>query len=325
MAGIKDVAKLAGVGVGTVSRALNDSGYVAPETKKKILAAMAQLDYTPNELARNLFQKKSGIIAVLVPDIAHPFFAELVRCIESELYDSGFKTMVCSTIREQNYEVEYLSMLKRHIVDGIITGVHSLEISEYLNTSQPIVAFDRFLGANIPVVGANHWNGGLLAAEEMIRAGCTSVIQFQGAKNVNSPAHERHISFECRMKEAGIPVFSYELEWNRFEMAYFNSVVRDVYYKHMDADGVFGADLLAIAYMKVALEDGRRIPEEAKVVAYDGTMPTTLVHPTMTAIVQPIDKLAHECSRLMLERIAGDDTLNKRVIVDITLRKGKST
>lgn len=127
------------------------------------------------------------------------------------------------------------------------------------------------------------------------------------------------------MEEAGIPVFSYELEWNRFEIVYFNSVVREVYYKHTDADGVFGADLLAMAYMKTAMEDGKKVPEDLKVVAYDGTMPTTLVHPSVTSIVQPIDKLARECSRLLIDRINGDDTLNKRVIVDITMRKGKST
>lgn len=325
MASIKDVAKLAGVGVGTVSRVLNNSGYVAPDTRDKIVKAMEQLDYTPNELARNLFQKRSGIIAVLVPDISHPFFAELVRCIEIELYEKGFKTMVCSTIREQNYELEYLNMLKRHIVDGVITGVHSLKIDEYLNTDLPIVAFDRILGPNIPVVGANHWNGGLIAAEEMIRAGATSVVQFQGAKAVISPSHDRHISFEQRMKEEGIEVYSYELNWNRFEIAYFNNVIREVFHKHQKADGIFGADLLAMAYMKAAMEEGRKVPEDLKVIAYDGTMPTTVIYPTLTAVVQPIDKLAKECTRMLVEKMEGDKAQNRRVTVEVSLRKGKTT
>ena len=78
MAGIKDVAKRAGVGVGTVSRMLNDSGYVAEETREKIEVAMRELNYTPNELARNLYHKRSGIIAVLVPNVSNPFFTEFV-------------------------------------------------------------------------------------------------------------------------------------------------------------------------------------------------------------------------------------------------------
>lgn len=325
MASMKDVAKLAGVGIGTVSRALNDSGYVAPDTKEKIVLAMEQLDYTPNELARNLFQKRSGIIAVLVPDIAHPFFSELVRCIESELYEKGFKTMVCSTFKEKNYETEYIDMLKRHIVDGVITGVHSLKIDDYLKTNQPIVAFDRFLSPNIPLVGVNHWNGGILAAEELLQAGCTSAVQFQGAKAVNSPAHDRHIAFAKCMKEAGVPIFSYELDWNRFEIEYFNSVVRNVYYEHSEVNGVFGADLLAAAYMRIALAEGKQVPKDLKVVAYDGTMLTKVVYPVITAIAQPMDKLAKECTRLIVKRIEGDKTKDVRVTIDVSLVKGQTT
>jgi len=325
MASIRDVAKHAGVGVGTVSRVLNDSGYVSLETKNKILCAMKELDYTPNELARNLFQKRSGIIAVLVPDIAHPVFAEWVRCIEAELYQIGFKTMVCNTAQEHNYEKEYLNMLKRHIVDGVITAVHSLGIDEYLNPDLSIVSFDRILSSEIPVVAANHWNGGILAAEELIRSGVSSVVQFHAANIINSPSHDRHVSFSQRLTEEGILVYSYELSWNRFEAAYFNSFVRDVYFRHMDADGVFGTDLLAMAYMKVALEEGKKVPEDLRVIAYDGTMPTTISYPTLTAIVQPFDKLAKECIRLLTKRMEGYQILDKRVIVDVSLRRGETT
>ena len=135
MASIKDVAQKAGVGVGTVSRVLNNSGYVSDETREKIEEAMKNLQYTPNELARNLYHKKSGIIAVLVPTVEIPFFAELVHNIEAELYNEGFKIMLCNTDKAHNAELEYLDMLNRHIVDGVITGVHSLDVEEYKNQS----------------------------------------------------------------------------------------------------------------------------------------------------------------------------------------------
>ena len=152
VAGIKDVAKRAGVGVGTVSRVLNGSGYVADETKEKIEIAMRELNYIPNELARNLYRKKSGIIAVLVPNISNPFFAQFVECVDEELYLAGFKMMLCNTKKESNAESEYLDMLNRHIVDGVITGVHSLDVEEYKKIHKPIVALDRYLGEHIPVV-----------------------------------------------------------------------------------------------------------------------------------------------------------------------------
>ena len=152
MASIKDVAQKAGVGVGTVSRVLNNSGYVSDETREKIEEAMKNLQYTPNELARNLYHKKSGIIAVLVPTVEIPFFAELVHNIEAELYNEGFKIMLCNTDKAHNAELEYLDMLNRHIVDGVITGVHSLDVEEYKKIKKPIVAFDRYLGEDIPVL-----------------------------------------------------------------------------------------------------------------------------------------------------------------------------
>ena len=145
MASIRDVAKKANVGPTTVSRVLNNSGYVSDETRQKIEAAMRELDYTPNELARNLFHKKTGIIAVLVPTVAHPFFAEFVEYVEAELYNCGYKTMLCNTVKEENAELEYLDMLNRHIVDGVITGVHSLDVEEYLKIHNRLVDHEIFL------------------------------------------------------------------------------------------------------------------------------------------------------------------------------------
>lgn len=97
MAGIKDVAKKAGVGIGTVSRFLNDSGYVSEESRTKIEKAVQELDYTPNELARQLHRKKTGIIAVLVPNVSNPFFSEFIEYAEAELYKYRFKMMLCNT------------------------------------------------------------------------------------------------------------------------------------------------------------------------------------------------------------------------------------
>ncbi len=98
MASIREVAQEAGVGVGTVSRALNGSGYVSPETRKKIEKAAKKLKYTPNELARNLYHNRTGIVGVIVPDLDHPFFSSLVKHIEMELYGQSYKTMICNTV-----------------------------------------------------------------------------------------------------------------------------------------------------------------------------------------------------------------------------------
>ena len=183
MASIKDVAKEAGVGVGTVSRAINNTGYVSPATRKKIDKAVEKLKYTPNELARNLFRNRSGIVGVIVPDLDHPFFSCLVKNIEMQLYRQGYKTMVCNAVGVSDREREYLDMLERNIVDGIITGSHCLDGEEYVRHEKPIVSIDRDFGPEIPIVGSDHMMGGRMAADLMIRDGRKHVLQICGIWN----------------------------------------------------------------------------------------------------------------------------------------------
>lgn len=325
MAGIKDVARRACVGVGTVSRMLNNSGYVADETREKIEAAMRELNYTPNELARNLYHKRTGIIAVLVPNVSNPFFAEFVDYVEAQLYEAGFKMMLCNTVKASNAELEYLDMLNRHIVDGVITGVHSLDVEEYRKIHKPIVALDRYLGEHIPVVAVDHKEGGRLAAEALIGNGCKKILHFKGSTAVESPYHERHYEFDRIMEQHHIETYSYELEWNRFDSEYYREAVEDVFAKEIDFDGVFAVDWLAIECMNETIRRHRKVPRDVKFVAYDGTFITEIVEPKMTAVVQPIERLARESVRLLMDLIGGKEYKNEQVLLGVQLRKGNTT
>ena len=132
MSNIREVAKLAGVGVATVSRALSGKGYVAPETKKKILDVAEKLDYKPNEIARNLSSQRTGIIGIVVPDIENPFWGKFLKHVEIELYNQGFKALICNTIGISNREQDFVDFLKRKVVDGLIVGSHSLPNEAYV-------------------------------------------------------------------------------------------------------------------------------------------------------------------------------------------------
>lgn len=325
MASIKDVAKKAGVGVATVSRVLNENGYVSEQAKEKVQEAMKELNYTPNEVARQLYRKKVGIVAVLIPDVSQSFYGELTKNIETILFEHGYKTMICDTFKEKNSEQEYLSMLDRHVVDGIITGVHSLKVESYLKIKKPIVAFDRYLGKKIPVVEANHTDGGKRAAEILINCGCKKVLQFQGARIVKSPSHERHVEFERILRENGVEVILEELEWNSHDHEYFEKTTRMAMEKYADVDGVFGTDMLAAYAMKAAIKQGRQVPKDVKIVAYDGTFITEVTTPSMTTIVQPIQLIAQNLVEIICKMIEGETFENYSVKLDIDVREGEST
>ena len=325
MASIKDVAKAAGVGVGTVSRMLNDSGYVSAEAREKIEAAMKELNYTPNELARNLYRKKTGIIAVLVPNVSNPFFAAFIDNVEAELYKAGFKVMLCNTIKDTEAEAEYLDMLNRHIVDGVISGVSALDESVYSKIHKPIVAIDRYLGEDIPVVTVDHLEGGRMAAEALIASGCRKVLHFRGNGLIETPYHDRHYEFQRVMEESGIETCVYDLDWRRMDTPYYVQVVDDVFEKGIVFDGVFGVDRLAIECMNRLLSRQVRIPEDVKIVAYDGTFITELTQPKITSVVQPIEELACESAKLICDLVGGARFKNRQVILKTSLRQGGTT
>lgn len=223
MASIRDVAQKAGVGVGTVSRVINGSGYVAEDTRKKIESAIRELEYTPNELARNLFKNRTGIIGVLVPDLDHPFFYAFTRETEIALYKAGYKVMICNTIGSSNRELDYLNMLDRNMVDGIITGSHTLHVEEYLKRKRTIVSLDQDFGPEIPMVGSDHIYGGRAAAEIILKNKCRKVLHITGVAP-NVATNDRHAIFESILAEHGVEIVDLMMEWNKFDhQAYWDA------------------------------------------------------------------------------------------------------
>ena len=327
MTTIQDVAKHAGVGAATVSRVLSGNGYVKQTTRERVLRSIEELNYTPNEMARNLFHGKSGIVAVIIPELAHPFFSEMVSAIEVELCNLGYQTMVCNTFYEKNYELRYLEMLKRQRVDGIIFGAHtSLAAEMYQELQRPVIGLDRRLADTIPLVAADHVAGGRMAAEELIRSGCRNFAQFGDVDdNVSTPSRHRHYVFRRVVEENGLTCHSYPKQPNYSAYNTYQEAAARLFAEHPDVDGIFGTDLYAAACLQYALSHGIRVPQDVKIVAYDGTHMTRFLDPDMTTICQPIEKLANESVRLITELIKGNEISEREIILPVRLRRGNTT
>lgn len=331
MATIQDVAKHAHVGAATVSRVLSGNGYVKDATRQKVLEAIEALDYTPNEMARNLFYRKTGIIAVIVPEISHPFFAEFINAVEVALCDLGYQTMICNTYYVKNYEQRYLDMLKRRMVDGVIFGSHTVDVSRYQNLDRPFVALDRDLGPTIPCVSSNHAQGGLLAAQELLRCGCRNVLQFGGHQDetgrftVSTPSNMRHTVFAEVLRGHGVTCHAEIMKWNSFDYGYYQEITNAIFDRYPDLDGIFTTDVPILATLKAAKAHGRRVPEDVKLVGYDGVSLMDLITPSITTVVQPITELARECVRLVIDQIQGKQPDQYRIELPVTLRRGDST
>ena len=181
MVGMRDVAKEAGVSLSTVSLVVNKTGYVSDDMRARVKAAMKELNYVPNELARNLYKNRTNLVGVIVPTIRHPFFATLTAHLQRELAAQGLRTMLCSTADAENGEVEYVDMLRRHMMDGIIVCSHTTHPNDYWTSiHRPIVAFDRVLGGGIASIGSDHEQGGRLMAHMLVNTGAHHVVMIGG-------------------------------------------------------------------------------------------------------------------------------------------------
>ena len=325
MATIQDVAHKAGVGAATVSRVLSGKGYVKEETKEKVMEAIRELNYTPNEIARNLYYKRTGIVAVIIPQISHPFFAEFIDKVVVELFAYNYKAMICNTWSEGSYELQYFDMLKRNMVDGIICGTHSITNEEHFDIDRPIVALDHTFGKGIPCVSVDHREGGRLAAMELIQAGCKNVLQFRGTSNVHSPASSRHIVFEEVIRKNGLEYHEIVTDMNDLSQDTAQEVAKEFFEKYSDVDGIFGTDSMVMSVMKLAQERGVDIPGSLKVVGYDGTLISKLATPGLTTICQPIEELAKQSVRIMMDIISGNRTDIDDVHLSVTLHRDRTT
>ena len=307
MARIKDVAKLAGVSTSTVSLVLNNKGYVSAATRAKVEAAVQELHYVPSEVGRNLSLNRTNLIGVIIPDVAHPFFAALLHEIEIALYDYGYKTMICSTGEKKNAELAFLDMLRRHTMDGLIIGAHALHIENYQHIELPVIAFDRYLCDEIPIIRADHHQGGQLAANALLKRHPHHVVQITGAPTVHTTAHEHEDIFAQVIKQASVPLDTIIMPANAFRPEDFAKAAREVFERYPDVDAISGTDLGAICALREASRRGRRCPDDLSIVAYAGTYLTRLGPQSLTAVVQPIPALGRRAAEAIVRRIRHEE------------------
>ena len=326
MASIRDVAKKAGVAACTVSRVLNGTAAVSQETRTKIEKAMKELDYIPNELARGMFRQKSGIIAMLVPSIKHPFFSSLADYIEKELYVKGYKLMLCSTSGSIEREQEYLNTFKSNLVDGIIMAVNSLHETVYEQFTKPMVMLDCQISENISFVVSDHRMGGRLAAEEFIKNNCRHVLHLCAEKEEKKIlSYEGHEMLEQVLTAHGIRTRGQEIRWNSFDLNGYRELAALILKNYPDIDGIMAADMAALAFYEAGKKLGRHIPDDLCIIAYDGTYILDVMDTSLTTIVQNLEQYSAEVVDTILTLIENPGRHVENTYVPVSLKKGETS
>ena len=307
---IKDVARYAGVGVGTVSRVINNEKGVGPKTRKKVLEAIEALNYSRNNMAFCLRKNETRIIALLVPVISHPFFAKLAYYVEDEAGRYGYSVILVSSQQKAAKETEILRKIVHKEVDGAVFVTHHMHEEENLRDC-PIVSIDRTFGADIPYVTTDNYDATKNAIRYMIERGAKK-IGFIGSKPlVASEVMERERAYLDVMAEYGMPP---RLVNKVIQHGEETVVVSDFFEKYDDVDGVFVSGYtLSQVFHEAAQERGMKIPEELQIVSYDGTFKQWSTN-NMTCVEQPIEEMARQVVGLLVKKIRGEDVPPKTVL-----------
>lgn len=322
---LTDVAKLAGVSPTTVSRVINNYGYLSQKTIDNVQAAMEELNYQPNSLARSLQGKGTKLIGLIFPSVANPFYGELIEKMENYLFEKGYKVILCSSADNKEKERDYLRMLAANKVDGIIAGAHNLGIAEYEKIGLPIVAFDRYLSESIPIVSSDNFAGGKLATEMLYQSGARKIAILTGTNQSNSPTNSRLEGYLEAVKtyelEALVFDFSPEMSKNLKALTIQKILKNEV------LEGIFCTDdLTAILVMNEAKKLGISVPTDLKLIGYDGTRFIQDYFPQLSTIRQPIDDCGMLLVNLIIQRIeTKEDILEENYTLPIKYIKGEST
>lgn len=306
MATIKDVAERAGVTVTTVSRVLNNRGYISQATRKKVQSAMQELQYQPNEIARSLMRKKSMMVGLIVPTVAHPFFGELAHGLETYASARGYKILLCNSRLDKAKEQEYIDMLGSNRVDGIIMGSHTLDVMAFMNLGKPVVTFDRKI-ESIPFVSSDNYQGGVVAANLLVAKGCKHIAHICGDLSLDMLANQRTEGFVDTLNIHGLNTYVVQLGTDAFDPAEHAEAVNSLLTSHPEVDGIFASsDMIAFQVMKSCAAKGVRIPEQIKLIGYDDISFSSIITPGLTTIRQPIDAMSRLAFDLMERQMNGE-------------------
>jgi len=320
VATIKQVAERARVSSATVSRTLNGDTRVSGDVRARVLAAVHELGYRPNRIARSLRRQTSETIGVVVSDIENPHFTRAVRAIEDAAYSRGFRVILCNTDETAEKQRAYLEMLAAEQVTGVILAPADPDdstISRLLDMNIPIVAFDRSVDdERADAVFADNVQAARLATEHLLRLGRRHVGFIAGRSEIQTGA-ERLRGYQETMQGRGMPVAVAE---GKFRLEEAKAATRQLLEDHPELDGLVVANnLMAIGTLQALQEIGRRIPDDIALVGIDDPPWAGLVAPPMTTLAQPTQQMANGAFDLLIDRITNRRARSRFVIFHFEL------
>jgi len=307
---IREVAQKAGVAPITVSRVINDSGYVSEGTRQKVQAAIDELGYVPNMLGPSLRFQQTMTLAVVITDITNPFWTTVTRGVEDVAQANGYSTILCNTDESEAKQDQYVQMLMRRRIDGILL-VPACSEAESIDLIQkqgiPVVVMDRQVpGVKVDIVRADSEGGAYKLTQHLLSLGHVHIAMLAGPESVSTAA-DRVQGYQRALKDAGYPESAKQVYWGEFTQESGYRLAIEAIARTPRPTAIFSANnFLALGAMQLFNTKGIRVPEDIAVVTFDDIPLNLVANPFMTAAIQPAREMGQQATQILLERIKGE-------------------
>lgn len=301
---LQDVAEVAGVSVATVSRVLNDRGYLSDDTRRRVAQAIRKTGYRPNQAARSLHGKSSRTMGFIVPTLGLPFYGELSVLLDRELARRGYRLVTASCYDDDARESDYVDLLVGQRVDAIMSCAQNVDSATYAALPVPVVGIDRQPDGRVTTISCDNEAGGVLATEHLLERGARAPALLTSR---SGPRNLREAGYRRVMEAAGLPAQVFAIDFHmpleQRELRTFAWLDQVVSGRHW-CDAVFATDdLPAATVLDWARRRGVDVPGELKVIGFNGTLTVERLAPELSTVRQPMAEIARLAAQYALAQI----------------------
>jgi LacI family transcriptional regulator len=307
MTTIRDVAKRAGVAPITVSRVLNNSGYVKPETRQRVEQAAAELHYVPNMLAHSFRSNRTNTLALVVTDITNPFWTTVARGVEDVASAAGFSVFFCNTDESEAKQAQYLAALLRRRVDGVLLAPASSSgaaVQALIQQNVAVVVIDRRVeGVAVDTVRGDSQGGAYQLVHHLTELGHRRIALLGGPPDL-SVSRERAAGYAQALGEAGLPVDPALHLFGAFTIESGRCMMQTLLARPVRPTAIFAAsNFIAAGALYAMRAAGLHTPDDISVVVFDDLPDPFVTAPSLTVVAQPAYELGERAAHRLLEKL----------------------
>jgi LacI family transcriptional regulator len=320
---LRDVAARAGVSAITVSRALNNTGYVSPQTRERVNAAVAQLNYIPNAVASSLRSNKTHLLALLLTDVTNPFWTTVARGVEDAAMEAGYGVILCNTDEDRTKEARYIDLLLRRRIDGMLVAPTSESTQILQNLERhplPFVLIDRLVnGVQADSVRGDSRGGAYEMTRHLLSTGYRRIGMLTGPLTV-STAEERVAGYLDALNVSGITPDPDLVIYGQYRESWGYEIAQELMSRPSRPDALLAANnFIALGVLEALRDLKLRVPEDVALVCFDDTPQFTASPPFLTTTVQPASEMGRVAIQLLLDRLAEPDRETQDVVLPTQL------